>query len=174
MRFKEMAVVFVVKGLVIRTCEPRDAPAILAVYRQCEDFLSLGPVPTASMEMVTADIEHSASANGQFCVIEDVHGEMIGVLDFIPRASNNTGVLSLLMISERHRNRGHGKAIMGALESYLQSTWEIGILESGVQVNNPGGIRFWRNRGFQIGTTARHHEDGTTAYDMIKVLKPTP
>ena len=83
-------------------------------------------------------------------------------------------MLSLLMISRPHRNKGHGKAIVGALESYLQHTCNIGVLESGVQVNNPGAIRFWRNRGFHIGTTARHHEDGTTAYDMVKVLKPAP
>jgi hypothetical protein len=32
---------------------------VLNVYRQCEDFLALGPVPTASMEMVVKDIEIS-------------------------------------------------------------------------------------------------------------------
>jgi 2-polyprenyl-3-methyl-5-hydroxy-6-metoxy-1,4-benzoquinol methylase/ribosomal protein S18 acetylase RimI-like enzyme len=167
-----MGTVFTAGSLTVRTYEPRDREAILAVYRQCEDFLSLGPVPTASMEMVIADINHSAAAKGQFCVIQNARGETIGVLDFTPRTPENTGVLSLLMISRQHRNKGHGKAIVGALESHLRDTCKVDAIESGVQVNNPDGIRFWRKRGFQIGTVARRHDDGTTAFDMHKKLEP--
>jgi ribosomal protein S18 acetylase RimI-like enzyme len=167
-----MAVLFAAEGLVARTYEPRDLAAILSVYQQCEDFLSLGPVAVASMEMVIADINHSAVVKGQFCVIENVRGETIGVLDFSTRSSENTGVLSLLMIARQHRNKGHGKAIVNALESYLRATYNVETIESGVQVNNPRGIHFWKTRGYQIGTLATLLEDGTTAYDMKKELEP--
>jgi 2-polyprenyl-3-methyl-5-hydroxy-6-metoxy-1,4-benzoquinol methylase/ribosomal protein S18 acetylase RimI-like enzyme len=167
-----MGTVFIAGGLTVRTVDPRDREAILSVYKQCEDFLSLGPVSTASMEMVIADINHSAAAKGQFCVIENALGETIGVLDFTLRTMEHTGVLSLLMISRQHRNKGHGKAIVGALESHLRDTCKVDTIESGVQVNNPDGIRFWRKRGFQIGAVARLHEDGTTAFDMHKKLEP--
>ena len=51
-----------------------DIQAILSVYEQSEDFLSLGPVPKASMKMVSADIEHSTRSGGVFCVIENHDG----------------------------------------------------------------------------------------------------
>ncbi|MDP2807102.1 MAG: hypothetical protein Q8O74_03060 [bacterium] len=44
-------------------------PQVLVVYKQCEDFLSLGPMPKASMDMVKADFDHSKEENGLFCGI---------------------------------------------------------------------------------------------------------
>jgi hypothetical protein len=37
---------------------------VLAVYQQCEDFLALGPVATASLEMVKADLALSQQEGG--------------------------------------------------------------------------------------------------------------
>jgi ribosomal protein S18 acetylase RimI-like enzyme len=171
-REQEMAVLFVTEGLTVRSSEPSDMAALLSVYKQCEDFLSLGPVPTASMEMIVADIDHSTAAKGLFCVIENMEGETVGVLDFWPRAAPHVAVLSLLMISRGYRKKGYGRAIVNALESYLQAKHEVRTIAAGVQVNNPDAIRFWRSCGFQIGAAARLHEDGTTVHEMRKTIKP--
>ena len=58
-----------------------DLDAILEVYRQCEDFLALCQLPTASMEMVLKDIEISKAGGGVFCGIYTDNGKMIGVID---------------------------------------------------------------------------------------------
>ena len=40
----------------LRPVTPTDLDAVLEVYRLCEDFLALGPVATASMEMLQKDL----------------------------------------------------------------------------------------------------------------------
>jgi hypothetical protein len=45
-----------------------DLDSVLQVYKKCEDFLALGPVPTASMEMVLKDIEVSRKRAAFFAV----------------------------------------------------------------------------------------------------------
>ena len=47
-----------------RPYEERDLPAVLEVYRQCEDFLALGPVARASLQMVQQDLAISRQENG--------------------------------------------------------------------------------------------------------------
>jgi RimJ/RimL family protein N-acetyltransferase len=168
----KMAVLFVTESLTVREFEPPDSAAVLSVYKESEDFLSLGPVPAASMEMVIADMEHSAAANGRFCVIQRADGEVVGVLDFSAHAAGDTALLSLLMISRQHRNKGYGSAVVDALELYLHGMYRVRTIEGGVQTNNPGAMRFWRSRGFLIGTVGRLHEDGTTACEMKKNLGP--
>ncbi len=169
-----MGLLFQTKDCKVRTHVAADAQAILAVYEQSEDFLSLGPVAKASMAMVSADIEHAANSAGVYCVIEDSDGSLIGVLDFVPEYTEHAAFLSLLMISSDRRNRGYGRAIMTGLESYLRQHYETRHILSGVQTNNDHGIRFWKKCGFDIGHVARALDDGTVAYDMKKDMRQTP
>ncbi len=155
-------------GLSVRPATDDDLPSVLEVYRQCEDFLALGPVPRASLEMVMTDIAHSKKDGGRFCVIRDVAGAIVGVLDFIPRSRAGTAFLTLLMIAAPYRRRGLGTALLAALESHLKRTAGVRVVESGVQVSNNTGIGFWKKRGFRIGRRARRMSDGTTAYHMSK------
>jgi ribosomal protein S18 acetylase RimI-like enzyme len=167
-----MKSLFCASDCVVRVIEKDDLPKTLEVYKQVEDFLSLGPMPKASMEMVLADIQHSKEAGGLFCAVVDCNGNQIGVVDFVPEATKGTAFLSLLMISHKFRNQGIGKAIVKALESYLIQTYGTHTIESGVQTNNEPGIMFWKKCGFQIGRVARSLDDGTVAYDMRKKLRP--
>ncbi len=68
----------------IRPVGEDELDAVLGVYRQCEDFLALGPQPHASMEMVLDDVSHSRDEGGLFCGIFDAEGKMIGIVDFVP------------------------------------------------------------------------------------------
>lgn len=70
----------------VRTITQDDLGAVLDVYLQCEDFLALGPEPTASMAMVLKDIEISQRKGGVFCGVYSADGRMIGVVDFVPRS----------------------------------------------------------------------------------------
>lgn len=158
---------FYADGLQIRPISEDGLASTLGVYRQLEDFLALGPVPTASMKMVMIDIANSRAHDGIYCGIWDQSGVQIGVLDFCLEADKGA-TLSLLMISKSYRNRGHGKRIVLCLESYLKRKYGIEEIRSGVQVNNTGGIIFWRKMGFEISNTPMDMGDGTVAYEMRK------
>jgi ribosomal protein S18 acetylase RimI-like enzyme len=99
---------------------------------------------------------------------DDSDGNQIGVLDFVPETTKGIAFLSLLMIAQKHRRKGHGQAIVSSLASFLKCRYGTRIIESGVQTNNDRGMRFWRKCGFEIGRNARALEDKTAAYDMKK------
>ena len=61
-----------------------DAEAVFDVYRQCEDFLALGPQPQASAEMVAQDMKLSREQGGLFLGIYLDDGTLAGVFDVIP------------------------------------------------------------------------------------------
>jgi ribosomal protein S18 acetylase RimI-like enzyme len=156
-----------------------DAPRVLDVYRQCEDFLALGPVATASLEMVLTDLRHSQAVGGRFCGIlladpaRPAQTVMAGIIDY--QASNfegdpHTASLDLLMIAAPYRSAGLGAAVVAWLEETLRANPEIRRLNSGVQINNPGGIRFWQRMGFRITGPAVDYPDQTTAYPFLKDL----
>ena len=163
---------FKTKDCIIKPIEDKNLTGTFEVYKQVEDFLSLGPVPKASIEMVNADIKHSKESGGIFCAIHDINGDQIGVIDFVPNNKKGTTFLSLLMIAKKDRNKGYGSAIMESLESYLIHEYGTKIIESGVQINNVAGLGFWKRCGFEINRIANALDDGTVAYEMRKVIVP--
>ena len=148
--------------------------AVLQVYQQCEDFLALGPVATASMEMVLKDIELSKNEGGTFCGIYTADGKMIGVVDYVPRnyqGEPQAAFLSLLMIALPYRNQGVGKAVVDAVENEIRKDAQVTVILSGVQVNNPKAMRFWQRNGYRIVSEPKLHPDQTTAVDLRKDMQ---
>jgi ribosomal protein S18 acetylase RimI-like enzyme len=160
--------IFSADNLTVRRIRDADLRALLQIYRQCEDFLALGPVSTASIEMVRTDIARSAAENGIYCLIIDSNLGPVGVLDFVPKVKTGAASLSLLMIGKPHRGKGIGTAALQNLESYLVEHYGTSTLDSGVQINNEPGLQFWKKRGFRIETKPISRTDGTTTYDMSK------
>jgi ribosomal protein S18 acetylase RimI-like enzyme len=165
-----MEALFSGDGFTVRPVGRADVRSTLRVYRQCEDFLSLGPVAKASRSMVLADIGHSAKTHGRYCGIWNDDGAQVGVLDFVAARDAGTAFVSLLMICRPHRRRGLGTAVLAALETYLAAKCGSRVLDSGVQVNNRAAIAFWEARGFRIDRRPRPQEDGTTTFAMSKSL----
>jgi ribosomal protein S18 acetylase RimI-like enzyme len=162
---------FQTRGLQIRPYVEADIPFILEVYRQNEDFLSLGPVPTASLKMVRDDITQSKKENSLFCVISHKQSGIIGVMDFAPqRGDPGTSFLALLMIAASYRRMGYGKSIMAAFEKFLLITYKSKVLKAGVMVNNPLAIKFWKRMGFSISPTPEPLPDKTTVFRMTKTI----
>ena len=145
--------------------------AVLEVCRQCEDFLALGPEPTASMAMVTKDIELSQSEGGCFCGIYTLAGQMMGIVDYVPRnfqGERHTASLSLLMIAAPFRGRGLGTAVVELVEGEILKDAEVTTILSGVQVNNPRAVRFWQKRDYQIVSGPERTPDLTTVFRLRK------
>jgi ribosomal protein S18 acetylase RimI-like enzyme len=148
-----------------------DLDAVLDVYRQCEDFLALGPVPTASMEMVLKDLETSRAEGGVFCGIYTAGGKMIGIIDYVPsnfKGEPHTAFLELLMIAASFRKQGIGKAVVEAIENEIRKDARVSTILSGVQVNNPQAIRFWQRNGYRIVSGPELFPDQTTAFGLRK------
>lgn len=162
------------EGFVICQIEEteEDLAAALAVYQQCEDFLALGPVATASVKMVKDDLNHSREDGGTFCLIRvNTSGEVLGVVDFVSAGfcgDPTLGFLSLLMISAKHRAKGLGTQVVRAVEGEILRDGKVKAIESGVQVNNPQAIRFWERMGYRIVSEARPMPDGTTVFRLWK------
>ena len=151
-----------------------DLKRVLVVYQQCEDFLSLGPVAQASLEMVTTDLRLSQRAGGVFCAIEALEsGEMGGVVDFIAsgyEGNPELAYLSLLMIAAPYRRQGLGTSVVRGVEAVIRGEGRVKAICAGVQVNNPDGIRFWQRMDYKIISGAEVHSDGTTAFRLRKEL----
>jgi ribosomal protein S18 acetylase RimI-like enzyme len=155
----------------IRPVSQNDLGAILEVYRQCEDFLALGPVATASMQMVLKDIEISTGENGIFCSILRANGNIIGVVDYIPnnyQGDPRAAYLSLLMLAAPYRNQGFGKIVLEAIEREVKKAARVSVMFLGVQVNNPQALLFWKRRGYRIVGGPKLMPDQTTVFEMRK------
>ena len=164
-------VLFRTNNLFCSPSSPDELPPILEVYRQCEDFLSLGPIPKASLEMVKNDIRLSRKERGIFCCIYDSTSQIIGILDFIPQTENrDTSFLSLLIISAPLRRKGYGKQLLEGLERYLKATYGTQLIKSAVQTNNSDAIQFWKRTGFNIDNKPVQRPDGTVVYPMHKMI----
>lgn len=144
---------------------------MLAVYRQCEDFLALGPEPVASIAMVRQDIEHSRQNGGVFSGIYTATGQMIGVVDYIPgnfEGQAQAAFISLLMISAPFRGRGLGAAITALVEAEIRRDERITAIFSAVQVNNPSALRFWQRQGYDPVGGPQLQPDQTTTILLCK------
>ena len=150
-----------------------DFPAILEVYCHCEDFLALGPVPTASAGMVEQDLKISAESGGSFCGICAEDGVMMGILDYVPcgfEGNPQQAFIELLMIAQPYRGQGLGTAVVGWVEAEIRRQPQVTAILSGVQVNNPAAIHFWQKMGYRITSDAEDMHDGTIAYQLRKSI----
>jgi ribosomal protein S18 acetylase RimI-like enzyme len=150
----------------------KDLSQVLDVYRQCEDFLSLGPVATASLQMVITDIESAKNDHANYCSIHAGQQGMIGVVEYSTGGyfgHPEYACLELLMISKSFRAQGIGHAVVKAVEQeILKENPQVLIIFSGVQVNNPNAIRFWQKNGYVITSGPKEMPDRTTVYDLQK------
>ena len=123
------------------------------------------------MEMVLKDIEISKAEHGIFCGIYTTHGQMIGILDYVPcnyQGEPQSAFLELLMIAKTFRQQGLGKAVVEAMEREIRKDPKVTTILSGVQVNNPQAVQFWQRRGYRIVSEPRWLPDQTIAVDLRK------
>jgi len=157
----------------VGTITPDDFSAVLDVYRQCEDFLALGPEPTASMAMVLKDIEISKCEGGVFCGVYSADGGMIGVVDFVPgnfEGAPHIAFISLLMIVPSCRKQGIGTTIVELIENQIRKDAQVTAILSAVQVNNPQALQFWQKNGYRIVGGPELQPDQTTTFRLQKEL----
>ena len=147
--------------------------AIHKVYHECADFISLGPDSRVSVDMAVADIEEAKAESGIFCGI--YYGKtMIGVVSFVPSRFEFRPVdafILLLMIIPSYRRRGIGREVVKRVEEEIRARGRIRSIICGVQVNNPGAIKFWEKQDYVIFAGPEKRQDGTTVYRMRKDIE---
>jgi ribosomal protein S18 acetylase RimI-like enzyme len=155
----------------VRTITQDDLGEVLDVYRHCEDFLALGPEPTASMAMVIKDIEISQREGGIFCGVYTADGGMIGVVDFVPNnfeGNPHIAFISLLMIAPSFRKQRIGTMIVELIENEIRKDAQVTAILSAVQVNNPQALQFWQKNGYRIVGEPELRPDQTTTFRLQK------
>lgn len=161
-------------NFIIRPVEDNEHDAVLAVYRQCEDFLAICPVKTASMEMVRDDLAHSVKQGGRFCGIYDQQsGEMLGVVDYVRAGYEDdpaAAYLELLMIAAPYRSRGLGAEVVRLVEQDICQNAQVKVIRTGTQTDNFGAVRFWQRMGYQIAAGPKLLFEGISCYDLLKKL----
>ncbi len=162
-------------AFVFRPIAEGDLTQVLEVYRQSEDFLALGPVPDASLQMVQEDLRHSVEEGGVFCGIYDSSDKLIGVLDY-NLVDAPIAFIALLMVAGPHRGKGIGHKIIEQFEGLVcQQAQHIHAIQLDVQVNNPRGLHFWHRLGFRVIGQPVRQADTTVTVKMEKVVcRPVP
>jgi ribosomal protein S18 acetylase RimI-like enzyme len=156
--------------IVIKPVTSNDYPAVLEVYRQCEDFLTLGPVAKASMEMVVKDIQDAKVEKGIYCGIFSGQN-MIGVVSYVPSQFEFRTVdafLLLLMIAKPYRDKGTGSTVLEMVEKEICHKKRIHSIRLGCQVNNPRALKFWESKGYYVYLGPELLPDKTTCYQLRK------
>ena len=145
----------------------QDRPALLTLYRQCEDFIRLGSIAPIDDAMVQTDLDISQRSRGIFLGIWLPDGVLAGVADYIPAGFEGMAecaFIELLMIGRPWRGRGLGAAVLKWIEQRVWKAAEVTALRIGVQVNNPQAINFWEAHGFSRIGGPTLQPDGTVAY----------
>ena len=158
----------------IRPIAEDELGSVLAIYRQCEDFLALGPDPSASVEMIRDDLRHSRVEGGTFCSIYDATGTMLGVVDFVAAGFEDDprqAFISLIMIAAPYRRSGIGGEVVSMIEAEIVKSARIQTICSAVQANNPAAIRFWQRHGYRIVGGPELQPDGTTVLRLRKSVR---
>ena len=158
----------------VERSDPGVLAAVLEVYRQCEDFLAIGPQPHASLEMVLADLQLSQDLGSLFCGITlPPSNAMAGVVDYLPAGFEGNpqhAFLELLMIARPFRSQGLGRQVVAGIEAEVRKDARVTAMRLGCQVNNPTGLRFWKSCGYRIIRPPKLLPDQTVGCLMEKML----
>ncbi len=161
-------------GYIIRPVGIEALIEIHHVYQQSEDFLALGPIAEASLEMVERDLDKSQKRGGVYCGIFHPRDGMIGVVNFIPcgyEGDKQKAYLELLMIAKEYRSLGIGSDIFRIVELEIQCDPQIKTINAHVQVNNPAALAFWQRNGYQVSGAEIENPDQTVVYPLCKCLR---
>lgn len=157
-------------GFALKTIDKSQLATVLLVYQQCEDFLALGPVPKASLQMVIDDFTAANESGSTYCGIF-INDQLVGIADFISHNYDNNphhAYISLIMIASPHRQRGLGREVINTIEAQILADPGITTILASVQTNNEPAIRFWTNRGYKVTGGPELMPDSTEVYHLQK------
>jgi ribosomal protein S18 acetylase RimI-like enzyme len=102
-----------VDGLLIRDARPADAPALVPLFEQLEH--------PASADAIAARVERLAASDADRLFVGELDGELVGFasvhVGLVVEADAPVAKLSAIVVDERRRGSGIGKALVAEAEA---------------------------------------------------------
>jgi GNAT superfamily N-acetyltransferase len=143
---------FCVPGCKTRVLQLSDQAELQALLERCADYCLLvdgyPPEPSAAIELL-ADCPPGKTPDEMLALgfYTEEHG-LIGVLDMLRNyPDNGDWWIGLLLIDPAHRNKGLGRQIYLAFETWARQR-DVGRIFLGVVEKNDKAFSFWRSLGF--------------------------
>jgi GNAT superfamily N-acetyltransferase len=156
----------------VRRLGAEDAPALQSLFERCRDFLELtdeAPRPGAA-EHLLSNLPDGKTLEDKFVLGLYANGvdELFGVIDIVRHwPTKDEWIIGLLLLAPARRNGGLGTRVHGELEQWVRGQGGMG-LRLVVQVQNPGGLRFWQRQGYVI--TGQTLQKKPTRENVIHLL----
>jgi putative acetyltransferase len=160
--------------IVIRAPRPEDLPAVIAILNQ------------RSTSAMTMQAPYTTEAEAQFRVASDATNRLFVAefdnivvghagLHLYTRRRAHVGSLGM-SVSEEHRGRGVGGALMDAIIDLADNWYNLLRLELEVYTDNAPAIRLYERNGFVIEGTHRAYVyrlgEFVDAYTMARLRQP--
>ena len=138
------------KTTALRWAEPKDMHGVRNLIQELADFERASD---AVVITVTDLQEHAFGSSPKFkCIVAEKENEIIGMALFYPRYSTWTGPtfhLEDLIVTQKERGKGVGKALYTAFSEYAESQ-NVSRFECVVLDWNTHAINFYKGSGAKI------------------------
>ncbi|WP_423410342.1 GNAT family N-acetyltransferase [Heyndrickxia sp. MSNUG] len=143
------------ESYIVRTGELNDAEAILNIHKSVvsegEYLISLSDEFTKTPLQYTEWVQSVLENEGETLMVAEKDGEVVGWIVFETtqnrRRLSHTGTFGM-MISDRHRGKGIGSMLLGALLDWAEKNPFIEKVSLGVFSTNQRAISLYKKMGF--------------------------
>ena len=141
--------------IVVRHVTPEDAAALMQIYSQPDTMANTLHLPLPSLQKWQERLSHLSPTRHSLvaCIEESVVGQL--TLEVNANARRRHCATLGMGVDQRYRNRGVGKALLGAAVDLCDNWLQVTRMELTVFVDNPAAIALYRHFGFEIEGTAK-------------------
>ena len=135
--------------VLLRPISAADAPLIRKVYQASPGYFERIAMAVPDLADVEREVEAILSdPNRRAYLIYDGE-EPVGYLDYkLHYPQPQDAIVTLILITEDHRNRGYGRRAVADLEAMLHH--EVERLFAAVYGDNPAAVAFWESLGYRF------------------------
>ncbi|RPE01455.1 GNAT family N-acetyltransferase [Candidatus Pantoea deserta] len=141
--------------IVVRHVKPEDAAALMHIYSQPDTMANTLHLPLPSLQKWQERLSNLSPAGHSLvaCIEEKVVGQL--TLDVIATARRRHCATLGMGVDQTCRNRGVGKALLGAAVDLCDNWLQVTRMELTVFTDNAAAIALYRHFGFEIEGTGK-------------------
>ncbi|MCG7390326.1 GNAT family N-acetyltransferase [Pantoea sp. ACRSB] len=141
--------------IIVRHVAPDDAAALLHIYSQPDTMANTLHLPLPSLQKWQERL-NNLSPTGH-SLVACIEGKVVGqlTLEVIATARRRHCATLGMGVDQDYRNRGVGKALLGAAVDLCDNWLQVTRMELTVFADNPAAIALYRHFGFEIEGTAK-------------------
>ena len=158
----------------IRHSEPKDIPAIKALYAQTTCYAGTLQQPFASEQLWQNRLKEPVPNFISLVAVSE--GDLMGQLGLEifthPRRKHVANIG--MAVSEQHRNQGVGRLLIEAARDTAETWQAVTRIELEVYTDNHAALKLYQDHGFEIEGTAKNYAfrngEYVDVYLMARVL----